>query len=52
MGERGGYHPHHSTLLPNLWLKVDWLWQEDPNPLAALAAIVGVERLIAALCET
>ncbi|MFL5805525.1 MAG: Uma2 family endonuclease [Roseiflexaceae bacterium] len=40
---------YRSTVLPNFWLKVDWLWAEEPNPLAALAQIVGMEQLIAAL---
>ncbi len=42
---------YHSTVLPNFWLKVDWLWLEQPNPLASLAEIVGVEKLVAALRE-
>lgn len=54
---RGRYQPvpiradgtYHSTVLPNFWLKVDWLWLEEPEPLAALAEIVGVEKLVAAL---
>jgi hypothetical protein len=28
---------------------VEWLWREGPDPLAALAEIVGIERLVAAL---
>lgn len=42
----GMYRP---AVLPNFWLKIDWLWAEEPNPLAALAQIVGMEQLIAAL---
>ncbi len=40
---------YRSTVLPNFWLKVDWLWQEDPNPLASLAEIVGAAELVAAV---
>ncbi len=54
---KGRYQPvpvnpdntYHSTVLPGFWLKVDWLWAEEPNPLAALAEVVGTEKLIAAL---
>jgi Uma2 family endonuclease len=40
---------YHSTVLPNFWLKVDWLWSEEPDPLAALAEVVGAEQLIKAI---
>jgi Uma2 family endonuclease len=40
---------YRSTVLANLWIKIDWLWTAEPAPLAALAQIVGVERLIAAI---
>jgi hypothetical protein len=36
-------------VLPNFWLKTDWLWDAEPNPLAALAAVVGAEQLIKAI---
>ncbi len=57
LDERGSYQPvpigadgiYRSTVLPNFWLKVNWLWAEEPNPLAALAEIVGMDKLIAAL---
>jgi Uma2 family endonuclease len=53
MGENGKYQPvpipndnrYHSTVLPGFWLDLEWLWQEDPNELAALTEIVGAERL-------
>jgi Uma2 family endonuclease len=56
---RGRYRPvplgdddiYHSTVLPNFWLNTNWLWQEDPDPLLALAEIVGAKRVIAALRE-
>jgi hypothetical protein len=36
-----------------LWLlKEDWLWPEQPNALAALTEIAGVERVIAAVRES
>jgi Uma2 family endonuclease len=42
---------YRSSVLPGFWLKLEWLWQADPEPdaLAALAEIVGAEKLIAAL---
>lgn len=42
---------YRSSVLPGFWLKLEWLWQADPEPdaLAALAEIVGEEKLIAAL---
>lgn len=46
IGEDGVYR---STVLPDFWLKVDWLWANERVPLAALAEIVGAERVIAAL---
>lgn len=57
LDERGRYQPvplglddiYHSRVLSGLWLNVGWLWQPNPDALAALAAIVGPERLIAAL---
>lgn len=42
---------YHSTVLPNFWLKVDWLWTNETNPLAALAEIPGADQVIAALRE-
>jgi hypothetical protein len=55
---RGRYRPvplneddvYHATVLPGFWLAVDWLWQAElPDPLRAIAQIIGPERLIAAL---
>lgn len=37
---------YHSTVLHGFWLKTTWLWQNDPDPLAALAEIIGPERLV------
>jgi Uma2 family endonuclease len=43
---------YRSTVLPDFWLRVEWLWAEDPpDPLRALAAIVGREKIIATLSE-
>lgn len=36
---------YRSTVLPGFWLDVEWLWQDDPNELAALVAIVGAGNL-------
>jgi Uma2 family endonuclease len=57
LDEQGRYQPvplppdntYRSAVLPGFWLKTDWLWQQDPDPLAALGQIVGVERVLAAL---
>jgi Uma2 family endonuclease len=55
---RGRYQPiiavdgaYHSSVLAGFRLREDWLWAEQPDPLAALAEVVGVERVIAALHE-
>jgi Uma2 family endonuclease len=42
---------YRSSVLPGFWLKPEWLWQANPEPdaLAALAEIVGPEKLIAVL---
>ncbi|CAN5780601.1 hypothetical protein BH10CHL1_BH10CHL1_30630 [soil metagenome] len=41
---------YRSTVLPNFWLNVNWLWQDKlPDPLSALARIVGPDTLIAFL---
>jgi Uma2 family endonuclease len=40
---------YYSSVLPGFWVNEAWLWAEEPNALAALAAIVGPERLLAAL---
>ncbi len=58
LDERGRYKPvpigadgvYRSTVLNGFWLRVDWLWAEEPtDPLRALAEIVGRDRIIAAL---
>jgi Uma2 family endonuclease len=49
LSERGRYQPvpiaddnrYRSSVLPGFWLDVDWLWQDDPNEVAALGAITG-----------
>ena len=40
---------YHSTVLPQCWLRIEWLWQDEPNALTALAELVGVEQLMNAL---
>ena len=39
----------HSSVVEGFWLRPEWLWQPDLNPLQALAEIVGKEALIEAL---
>jgi Uma2 family endonuclease len=45
IGEDGIYR---STVLPDFWLKIEWLWADEPDPAVALAEIVGFERMMAA----
>lgn len=37
---------YRAAVIPNFWLKVDWLWDEQMNPLTALSEILGADRLI------
>lgn len=34
---------YRSAVLPGFWLDVDWLWQDDPDELAALSCIAGAD---------
>jgi Uma2 family endonuclease len=60
LDERGRYQPvpvgtddmYHAAAIPGFWLYLPWLWQDTPDPLAALAEIIGPKRLIAALQHT
>lgn len=38
-----------SVVLPGFWLRVDWLWQQRPDVLRALAEVVGPDRVADAL---
>ena len=40
---------YHSAVLPGFYLKEGWLWADEPNPLAALVELVGLERMMEAL---
>jgi Uma2 family endonuclease len=40
---------YSSAALPGFELRVEWLWQEEPDVLAALAAVIGPERFLEAL---
>jgi hypothetical protein len=40
MGEDGIYR---SAVLPDFWLKVDWLWQDPLPPVAEVAIQIGGE---------
>lgn len=55
---KGHYRPvplneddiYHSTVLPNFWLDVNWLWRTElPDIILTFAQIVGPEQVIAAL---
>ncbi len=57
LDEAGQYRPilptpdgiYHSPVVAGFWLRLAWLWEETPDPLAALAEVVGLDRLVAAL---
>jgi Uma2 family endonuclease len=36
-------------VLPGFWLQVDWLWDEDPDALRAIAAVIGPDKMAEAL---
>lgn len=40
---------YRSKVLPGFWLRLDWLWAEQPDPLRALAEIIGPEPMAQAL---
>jgi len=46
VGDDGLYR---SVVLPGLTLRLNWLWQAQPDLLAALAQVIGPERLAEAL---
>jgi Uma2 family endonuclease len=62
LGEDNVYHAapleedgrYHSTVIPNFWLNIDWLWQDPlPNPQLALAEIMtSIEELPAKVKAT
>jgi Uma2 family endonuclease len=53
LDDKGRYRPvpidpngrYHSTVLPGLWLEVDWVLAEPPDVLQALAQVVGPEKI-------
>ncbi|MBC8075155.1 MAG: hypothetical protein H7Y32_03690, partial [Chloroflexales bacterium] len=42
---------YRSSVLEGFWLNVNWLWRDEPKPLAALAEIVGADQVMKALTE-
>ncbi len=43
---------YRSAVLPDLWLRVEWLWQEPlPSPIRTLAEIVGMDPSLAEAFE-
>ena len=36
---------YRSAVFPELWLRVAWLWEPQPNTLRALVEVVGLARL-------
>ena len=59
LDEMGRYQPvppqvggiYHSTVIPNFRLNEAWLWQEEPDPLAALVELVGTEQMLKAVSK-
>ena len=57
LDEDGRYQPmpvgrdgvYRSQVVPGFWLNVNWLWEDAPDGLSALAHIVGVEKLMDAV---
>ncbi|MBX3058631.1 MAG: Uma2 family endonuclease [Anaerolineae bacterium] len=39
----------HSEVLPGFWLRVEWLWAEQPDLLRALAELIGPDEMSRAL---
>ncbi len=60
LDETGRYQPvppevggiYRSVVIPGFWLREAWLWQENPNALAALTEVVGVERMVEAIRQS
>lgn len=40
---------YRSKVLPGFWLRVEWLWREQPDVLRALAEVIGPEQMAEAL---
>jgi Uma2 family endonuclease len=40
---------YRSAVLPGFWLRVEWLWAEQPDVLRALAEVIGPEQMAEAL---
>jgi Uma2 family endonuclease len=40
---------YKSIVLPGFWLRLAWLWAEQPDILQALAEVIGPERVAEAL---
>lgn len=49
LGEVAPNDAYHSTVLPGLMVKLDWLWGEPPSLFAALTEILGFAELVKAL---
>lgn len=42
---------YHSAVLPGFWLRLEWLWEEQPDALRALIEIVGLEKMQSVLLQ-
>jgi Uma2 family endonuclease len=52
LDESGQFQPitagegvYRSAVLTSFWLRLEWLWQEQPDALLALVEIVGLEKM-------
>jgi Uma2 family endonuclease len=43
---------YRSKVLPGFWLRMEWLWAAEPDPLRALAEIVGPEQMAQAFRQS
>jgi Uma2 family endonuclease len=42
---------YRSTVLPELWVRLRWLWDEEAQPLRCAVEVLGRERVTALLDE-
>jgi Uma2 family endonuclease len=35
-----------SEVLPGFWLRIDWLWQKEPNEWDAIDEIIGLDKIV------
>jgi Uma2 family endonuclease len=40
---------YHSSVLPGFWLRLEWLWETEPDVFRALGEIIGPEQMAQAM---